>query len=87
MSNNKIFKISNIYILLCGIDCWDESIEIRGGRDYRYLASIWTIRLFNRCCDICKEFRFEILAIHSSHQKFNNKKGKAISDPAFIAGY
>jgi hypothetical protein len=43
MSNNKIFKISNIYILLCGIDCWDESIEIRGGRDYRYLASIWNI--------------------------------------------
>ncbi len=41
MSNNKIFKISNIYILLCGIDWCDESIEIRGGRDYRYLASIW----------------------------------------------
>jgi hypothetical protein len=38
MSNNKIFKISNIYMLLCGIDWWDESIEIRGGRDYRYLA-------------------------------------------------
>jgi len=38
MSNNKIYKISNIYMLLCGIDWWDESIEIRGGRDCRYLA-------------------------------------------------
>ena len=26
-------------ISLCGIDWWDESIEIRGGRDYRFLAS------------------------------------------------
>ena len=23
-------------------------------------ASIWTIRLFNRCCDICKDFRISI---------------------------
>jgi len=25
---------------------------------------LWTIRLFNRHCDICKEFRFEILVIN-----------------------
>ena len=30
-----------------------------------HLASIWTIRLLNRCCDICKDFRFEIPEIHS----------------------
>jgi len=23
----------------------------------RYLANIWTLRLFNRLCDICKDFR------------------------------
>ena len=32
-------------------------------------ASIWTIRLFNRCCDICKDLRFEIPAIHRRNQK------------------
>ena len=24
---------------------------------------MWTLRLFNRCCDICKDFRLEILAM------------------------
>ena len=38
--------------------------------NYRFLASIWTLRLFNRGCDICKEFRLEISAIHSRTQKF-----------------
>jgi hypothetical protein len=33
--------------------------------DYIYLASIWTIRLFNRCCDIYKDLRFKIPAIKS----------------------
>jgi len=41
MSNNKIFKISNAYMLLCGIDWWDISMEKKEGRNYRYLASIW----------------------------------------------
>jgi len=40
---------------------------------YRYLASIWTIRLFNRCCDICKDFRLEIPAIHSRNMQFSPK--------------
>jgi len=31
-----------------------------------YLASMWTMNLFNRCCDICKDFRLEISAINSS---------------------
>jgi len=28
-----------------------------------YLTSIWTIKLFNRCCDICKDLRIEFPAI------------------------
>ena len=35
---------------------WDK-----GFAKYRYLASMWNIRLFNRCCDICKDFRVECL--------------------------
>ena len=31
-----------------------------------YLTSIWTIKLFNRCCDICKDLRIEFPAINSS---------------------
>ena len=27
-------------------------------------ASIWTLRLFNRGCDICKDFRLEIPVIY-----------------------
>ena len=27
-------------------------------------ASMWTMNLFNRCCDICKDFRFEIPVIN-----------------------
>jgi hypothetical protein len=34
--------------------------------DYRYLTSIWAIRLFSRHCDICIDFRVEIRAIYSS---------------------
>ena len=29
------------------------------------LASMWTIELCIRCCDICKDLRFKIPAIHS----------------------
>ena len=40
----------------------DKSIGIRGGYDCRYLAIMWTLRLINRSCDICKDFRLEILS-------------------------
>ena len=43
-------------------------------------ASIWTLKLFNRCCDICKDLRFEILAIADS--KSLGKKSRANDDPA-----
>ena len=35
------------------------------GSDLTYLANIWVIRLFDRHCDISKDFRVEIRAIHS----------------------
>jgi hypothetical protein len=44
-------------------------MEKRDVLDYRYLASIWILRLFSRYCDICKDFRFEIPAIHSRYMK------------------
>ena len=37
MSNNKMFKISNSYMLLCGIDWRDRSLEINDVVDYRFL--------------------------------------------------
>jgi hypothetical protein len=46
MSNNKIFKISNAYMLLCGIDWWDISMEKKEGRNYRYLAKSTTWNQF-----------------------------------------
>ncbi len=49
------------------------SHEKRTAKILCYLASIWTIRLFNRCCDICKDFRLEILAIYSRYQQFSSK--------------
>jgi hypothetical protein len=42
-----------------------------GVNDYEYLSSIWTLRLINNCCDICKYFRFEILAIFAKYLKIN----------------
>ena len=42
-------------------------MELSDVVDYRFLASIWTIRLFVRCCDICKEFRFENPEINSRY--------------------
>jgi len=38
MSNNKILKISNIYMLLCGMGWWDRSLEINDVVNYRFLA-------------------------------------------------
>jgi len=35
--------------------------------DYMYLASIWTIELCIRFCDICKDFKVETRAIHCSY--------------------
>jgi len=52
MSNNKIFKISNVYMLLCGIDSWDRSFEINDVVDYIYLASIATFHNINWYTDI-----------------------------------
>jgi hypothetical protein len=57
-------KLRNINDLKKILERWEEG-------NYWYLASIWTIRLFNRCCGICKKFRFEILAINSSTHKFS----------------
>jgi len=34
-----------------------------------YLTSIWTIKLFNRRCDICKDLRIEFPAINSSNMQ------------------
>jgi hypothetical protein len=31
---------------------------------------MWTIKLFSRCCDICKYLRLEITAIYSRYQRF-----------------
>ena len=43
------------------------------------------IRLFNRLCDICKEFRNEISVINCRYSKvWILKKGKVITDPAFV---
>jgi len=50
-------------VQLCG-GGWDIMTAKRELFDSRYLASMWTIRLFNRCCDICKDFRVEILEIN-----------------------
>ena len=30
--------------------------------NYEYLSSMWTLRLFSRGCDSCKDFWLEILA-------------------------
>jgi len=48
---------SNSYISHCSTNWWSCLIEKEGMVDYMYLASIWTIRLFIRCCDICKVYR------------------------------
>jgi len=39
MSNDKSLNDSNAYMLHCGINSWDKSIE-KGVVDYRYLTSI-----------------------------------------------
>ena len=65
-----------MFMLHCGIDCWDETMELSDVLDYRYLASIWTIRLFIRCCDICKDLRLEIPVIYSRYLHFWTEGGK-----------
>ena len=54
--------IYHIVVLIDGENRWKK----RGVVDCRYLASIWTIRLFNRCCDICKDLRLKIPGVHSN---------------------
>jgi hypothetical protein len=49
--------------------------------DRRYLASIWTLRLFSRHCDICKDFRLIIPAIYNRYS--NLKKAESFSNSAF----
>ena len=61
---------------LCGIDWWDKLIEKRDVVDYRYLTSIWTIRLFSRYCDICKDFRLEIPFSTTSLRQCGGQFGK-----------
>jgi hypothetical protein len=53
-------------------NCFEtQYVEIgEWGGKCRYLASIWTIRLFVRCCDICKDLRLETLAIYSRYPRF-----------------
>jgi hypothetical protein len=41
-------------------------MESREGLDKRYLASVWTIELCFRYCDIWKDFRIEIPAMQLS---------------------
>jgi len=40
--------------------------------DFRY--QYLDYKNFSRHCDICKDFRLEIPAIHSSYQRSDNKK-------------
>ncbi len=39
-------------MLHCGIDCWDESMELCDVVDYRYLANIASIQDSNLFTDI-----------------------------------
>jgi hypothetical protein len=43
---------------------------------------MWTIEPCIRYCDICKDFRVEIRAIHSRNQRLENKKWHGLADPA-----
>ena len=70
MSNDKLFYISNGYMLHCGIVWYNVLMERRDVLDSRYLTSIWTVRLFSRYCDICKDLWFEIHAIHSRNLQY-----------------
>jgi hypothetical protein len=38
MSNDKLFNVSNAYMLHCGINGWDVLMERREEPDRRYLA-------------------------------------------------
>jgi hypothetical protein len=40
MSNDKLYNISNIYMIYCGIDWWDRSLKLSDVVDYRFLTSI-----------------------------------------------
>jgi hypothetical protein len=35
--------------------CLEIFIRGKGYADYMYLSSIWTLRSFNKGCDICKD--------------------------------
>jgi len=49
--------------------------------DPYHLTSIWTIKLFNRCCDICKILRFKIPAIADIKSVDNKKAGPLLTLP------
>ena len=71
------FNVSNLNILPgAKISTKHRYIEIifkkRSSQNLWYLASIWALRLFSRCCDICKDFRFDIPAIHRRYHKFSS---------------
>ncbi len=38
MSNDKLFNISCSYMLHCGIDRWNDSMELSDVVDYRFLT-------------------------------------------------
>lgn len=57
---------SNRYMSQCGIVWLGEFMRRRGVVITCFLAIIWTLKLFNRGCDIWKEFRFEIPAKQKS---------------------
>ncbi len=40
MSNDKLFNISNGYMLHCGIDCWKGLMEKEGLAHYIYLTTV-----------------------------------------------
>jgi hypothetical protein len=46
-----------------------------------YLANIWAIRLFSRRCDIYKDFRAEIPAIHSKNTGLSRRFKKLSKAP------
>ena len=54
-----------------------------------YLASIWTIELCIRYCDICKDFRVEIRAIHSSifNDAHNQREAFCVSELMRLVGF
>jgi hypothetical protein len=48
-----------------------------------YLANIWALILFNKCCDICKDFRIEKPSIYCSELESEFLSGR-LEKPRFL---